>query len=117
MKAKKRSRQSRKLKARPRKVSSAGSDTCGYVTKWTLFPDARRCTQVWIPNKMYDKAAADFMKAAKGRREKHMLRQRMAPLGVEVSCEGSCYGGWCREKLISDGGTVKWYICECDYYV
>jgi hypothetical protein len=119
MKAKKPSQRSIKLKAHPRKVrrSPEGATGCGYTMNWTLMDATRGYTQVWVPTKMYDKVASRFIKTAKGRYEKNLLRQRMAPLGLNPVCGGTCEGGWCKEVIIFDGGSSKVYVCECSYYV
>ena len=119
MKSKSPSKQAKTAKARSkqRRGASAAADSCGYTQKWTVLAKTDGYVSVWIPVKMYDKAAAAFLKTAKEKYEKKMLRQRMAPLGLDVTCQGSCYGGWCREKLIFDGGSAKLYVCECDYLV
>jgi hypothetical protein len=120
MKTKKPSKQSGKLKVRPRKVgraAAAAEDTCDYVQKWSLLATTKGYIQVWVPKKSHDKVVAQFMQGAKGRSEKNMLRERMASLGLEWECKGICSGEWCREKLIDDGGSAKLYICECDYDV
>ena len=113
------SKRSGKLKARPRNVrrAPAGGSGCGYSLSWTLLAATKGYTQVWVPTKMYDKVATRFMKTAKGKYEKNLLRQRMAPLGVSATCGGTCEGGWCREVLIQDGGSWKLYVCECSYFV
>jgi hypothetical protein len=119
MKAKMPSTRSGTSKARPRKVRRVSADApggCGYSVTWSLLAATTGYAQVWIPKKMYDKAAAHFMKAAKGRYEKNLLRQRMAPLALSEKCGGTCSGGWCQEHLIFDGGSSKVFVCECAYF-
>lgn len=85
--------------------------------KWSVLTSTAGFTQVWIPNKTYDRVAAHFVKSARERYAKKMLRARMAPLGVEPKCGGTCSGGWCEEHLIQDGGSSKVFVCECGYFV
>ena len=120
MKTKSSSKQSKTVKQRPTKAKRAAAgaqDSCGYKQKWSVLDRTDGYVPVWIPAKLYDKAAAAFLKKAKEKYQKKMLRQRMAPLGLEWTCTGSCYGGWCREKMIFDGGSSHVYVCECDYFV
>jgi len=56
---------------------------------WSLLAATKGYAQVWIPTKMYDKAAAHLMKGARGKFEKNLLRQRMAPLGLSAKCGGT----------------------------
>jgi len=98
-------------------LAGAEPDGCKLSVTWTLLTSTKGYTQVWVPDKMYDKAAAHFMKQAKGRYAKNLLRERMAPLGVETNCGGTCGGGWCKDRLIFDDGSSKTFVCECEYFV
>ena len=99
------------------KFSANEADSCGYVVKWSLLNSIKGLTQVWISAKAYDAAAAKFIGGVEGKYAKNLLQARMAPLGLDVKCQGSCYGGWCREITIFDGGSSKVMVCECSYYV
>jgi hypothetical protein len=73
-----------------RSLGETGGAGCGYSIKWSELTSTKGFTQVWVPNEMYDKVAASFMKRAKGRRyAKNMFRARMAPLGLNVKCGGT----------------------------
>jgi hypothetical protein len=111
-KAPKRSGKLKPRSRKPRRLSADAPSGCGYSLKWSLLPSTSGFTQVWIPNKKYDKAAAHFIKKAKGRYAKNLFRQRMAPLGVDYTCGGTCEGGFCQEHMIGEGI----YVCECAYY-
>jgi hypothetical protein len=101
-----------------RSLGETGGTGCSYSIKWSELISTKGFTQVWVPNDMYDKVAASFMKRSKGRKyPKSMFRARMAPLGLNVKCGGTCSGGWCQEHLIQDGGSSKLYVCECAYFV
>jgi hypothetical protein len=102
---------------RRRPPGETGGSGCGYSMKWSVLSSTAGFTQVWIPNKTYDRVAAHFIKSAKERYAKQMLRARMAPLGLEAKCGGTCAGGWCEEHLIQDGGSSKLFVCECGYFV
>ena len=103
--------------ASKRRAPGDTTDGCTYSVHWTLLASTKGFTQVWVPTKAYDRVAARFLKSANGSYARRLLRERMAPLGVDVKCGGSCYGGFCEEHLIFDGGSSKVYVCECGYYV
>ena len=119
MKAKTPSKRLAKVKPRSakRKLRFAEEPTgCGYSLTWSLLASTKGFTQVWVPNKLYDKIATHFKKGAKSAYAKNLLAQRMAPLGVNSKCGGTCAGGWCEEHLIFDGGSSKVFVCECGYF-
>lgn len=102
---------------KPKAIAGAEPTGCNYSVKWTLLANTKGYVQVWVPAKQYDKAAAYFAKRAKGRYAKNLLRQRMAPLGVEHTCGGTCGGGWCKEHEIPQGVSSAVFVCECAYFV
>jgi hypothetical protein len=104
---------SKKCKA----AAGAGATGCNYSVKWTLLANTKGYVPVWIPAKQYDKAAKYFAKRAKGGYAKNLFRQRMAPLGVEYTCGGTCDGGWCKEHEMPQGGSSALFVCECMYFV
>jgi hypothetical protein len=86
---------------------------CSYVQKWSLLGDLGGYVQVFIPRKHYDRVAKGFLKRTKDPYARKLLRSRLAPLGVEWTCTGSCYGGWCEEHELGPNT----YVCECAYFV
>ena len=74
-------------------------------------------TQVWIPDEVYRRVTAPFLKRAKGKYAKAMLRARMAPIGLSATCGGTCEGGWCKEVIISSGPDITVTACQCAYFV
>jgi hypothetical protein len=108
------------MRTRLRRASSTTQDSCGYVTTPDLLTSVRGLAQVWVSAKVYDALAAGVVREAKGKYSRRLLRQRMAPLGLNARCEGSCYGGWCREKPVppdEEELSATASVCECDYYV
>jgi hypothetical protein len=106
-----------RAKGRSRRTAQQQTSGCTYSVKWSVLASTRGFTQVWVPNKTYDRAAALFMKEVKGRYAKNLLRARMAPLGATPKCGGTCYGGWCKEVIIEQDDTGKTVACECSYFV
>lgn len=106
------------MRTRSRRASSTSQDSCGYVIIPDLLTSIRGLAQVWVSAKVYDALAAG-VRDTEGKYSRQLLRQRMAPLGFEAKCEGSCYGGWCREIPVppDDDETSQANTCECQYYV
>jgi hypothetical protein len=46
-----------------------------------------------------------------------LIRAMFAPLGIDFKCEGTCYGGWCREVPVPAELGATAYVCECSYFV
>ena len=111
--AKRSAKGTRKVK----RVLGLAPSGCGYSVKWSVLASTKGLTQVWVPTKAYDRAAAHFIKGAKGRYAKNLLQARMAPLGLGFTCGGTCSGGWCKQVLISDDGTTTVHACQCTYFV
>ncbi|NDQ55875.1 MAG: hypothetical protein GZ088_02245 [Acidipila sp.] len=116
-KAPNRSRKAKVGSGKRKGLAGAESSGCKTSMTWTLLASVTGYSPVWVPNGMYDKAAAHFMKQTKGRYANNLLRQRMAPLGLEANCIGTCDGGWCKDRLIYDDGSSKTFVCECEYFV
>lgn len=119
----------RQVRTRSRRASST-EDSCGYVIYPDLLNSFKGRAQVWVSAKVYDALASGIIRDAEGKYGRQLLRRRMAPLGLVAKCEGSCYGGWCREvqlppeiwrsgraskPLPRDNSEV--YVCECSYFV
>lgn len=95
---------------------------CTYTVTWKMLDSTKGLTQVWVPNKVYDRVAANFAKRARSAYAKKMLLQRMAPLSITPVCGGTCEGGWCKEIPLSGAplpknGLSDVYVCECTYFV
>jgi hypothetical protein len=95
---------------------------CTYTVTWKMLDSTKGLTQVWVPNKIYDRVAANFAKKARSAYAKKLLRQRMAPLSITPVCGGTCEGGWCKEIPLSGAplpknGLSDVYVCECTYFV
>jgi hypothetical protein len=109
MKARKRSSSA---KSRKRHVSHEDDSGCKVTERWSLVTNTAGLVPVWIPVKKYDKIAKEFAKTAKGKYAKKLLLQRLAPLGLDSDCGGSCSDGApCAWILIGENGA-KLYVCD-----
>jgi hypothetical protein len=114
--------------------ASASEDSCGYVIYPDLLNSIKGLAQVWVSVKVYDALAAGIMRDVEGKYGRELLRRRIAPVGLDARCEGSCYGGWCREvqlptefrrsrrrlsssKPLPRGNDSEVFVCECSYFV
>jgi hypothetical protein len=97
--------------------ASADGDNCNYVAQPELIANVRGLAQVWVRGKVYDVLAEGVIRDIDGKNTRHLLRQRMAPLGITYKCEGTCYGGWCKEVTIQPDEFSAVYVCECSYFV
>jgi hypothetical protein len=103
---------------RPRKRSaSAGGYNCKYVAQPELVGNVKGLAQVWVRANIYDALATGVIHDIQARDTRQLLRRRMAPLGVDYKCEGTCDGGWCNEVLIQPDELSAVYVCECSYFV
>ena len=98
-------------------AAAGAQDNCSYVVVPELLGEVKGLTQVWVPTKLYDAVAAGLVRDAEDSYAKRLLRQRMAPLGVDYECQGSCYGGWCKEVELQPDELSALYVCECSYFV
>jgi hypothetical protein len=105
----------KKLTKGVRHIAGDGSDGCTYTVSWSDLVSTDGYVQVWVPVKLYDKGAAAVLKGVKGKYARKLIRQRVAPLGLDVKCGGDCKGGFCGEQLIDEGPGWKNYICACNY--
>ena len=108
--------------ARVKRARALGENTgdCKNIEKWTLLSGTAAPTghtAVWVPNAIYDRVAASFLKDRRTAAEKKSLRERRASFSLEMKCDGTCDGGWCAPLLISDDGSVKVWVCDCEYFV
>jgi hypothetical protein len=111
-----------KQRNRPRgstskRLHTSADSGCQFVVEWKLLKSITGMTPIWVPDRTYKKIAASFLKKAKGQYIRHLLRARMAPIGVWHVCSGSCYGGWCKERVLQPDGLSAVSVCECQYYV
>jgi hypothetical protein len=104
------------VRPRTRKASADG-DNCQYVAQPELVANVRGLAQVWVRGKIYDALATGVIRDIQAKDTRRLLRRRMAPLGVDYKCEGTCYGGWCREVTIQPDELSAVYVCECSYFV
>jgi len=108
-------RRSSSRKSGKLRISQLADAGCTAVEKWSLLTNTAGFVQVWVPIKKYDIIAKQFAKKAKGKYAKKLLRQRLASLGVDAGCVGSCSGGaLCAWILIGENGA-KLYVCDCWY--
>lgn len=111
---KKRKRSSSGKSRKPR-LSDLADAGCTVTQKWSLLNNTVGFAQVWIPVKKYDKIAKAFAKTVKDKYAKKLLLQRLAPLGVDDDCGGSCSdGAGCAWILLQENGA-KLYVCDCWY--
>jgi len=108
--------------ATAKRAGTLGENTgdCKNIEKWTLLSGSAAPTghtAVWVPNKTYDRVAAAFLKDHRTAAEKKSLRERRASFSLEMKCDGTCDGGWCAPLIISDDGSVKVWVCDCEYFV
>ena len=104
---------------RPRALGENTGD-CKNIEKWTLLSGTaapKGHTAVWVPNQIYDRVAAAFLKDHRTAGVKKKLRERRASFSLEMKCDGMCEGGWCAPLIISDDGGVKVWVCDCEYFV
>ena len=100
-----------------RRATGANQDTCDYVVTPDPMPEISGMVQVWVPVRTYDALATPVLRNVKGAYARTLLRRRMAPLGLDAECKGTCYGGWCREVPVSGDESAAAYVCECSYFV
>jgi hypothetical protein len=105
------------LVRRRTRAASANGDNCSYVAQPELVVSPKGLAQVWVRGNVYDALAAGVIGDVQARNARQFLRRRMAPLGVDYKCEGTCYGGWCKEVTIQPDELSAVYVCECSYYV
>jgi hypothetical protein len=103
-------------KTKPRRALAAATG-CGYSVQWKLLKSFAGMTPIWIPDREYKKIAASFLRKTKGEYARRMLRQRMAPIGVSLTCKGTCDGGWCKEIIEIDTPDIRVASCGCRYFV
>jgi hypothetical protein len=97
--------------------ASADGDNCTYVAQPELVANVRGLAQVWVRGNIYDALATGVIRDVQAKDTRQLLRRRTAPLGVDYKCEGTCYGGWCREVTIQPDELSAVYVCECSYFV
>lgn len=100
-----------------RRATGKSQDTCDYVVTPDPMPELKGMVQVWVPVRTYDALATPVLGGVKGTYARALLRRRMAPLGLDAECKGTCYGGWCREVPVSGDESAAVYVCECSYFV
>ena len=96
---------------------TASASGCTYVAQPELVVNIRGLAQVWVRENVYDALAAGVIRDTQTKDTRQLLRRRMAPLGVDYKCEGTCDGGWCREVTIQPDELSAVYVCECSYFV
>jgi len=103
---------------RPRtRTASADGYNCKYVALPELVGNLKGLAQVWVRANIYDALATGVIRDIHAKDTRQLLRQRMAPLGVEYKCEGTCDGGWCNEVIVQPDELSAVYVCECSYFV
>lgn len=83
-------------------------DRCGYVVSPVMLDNLAGYTQVWIPTRQYDAYAKGLLRKTKNSLARRMLRRRAAPLGITVTCNGTCSGS-CKEVTMPGGARQ----CQC----
>ena len=99
--------------SRARRAPGGTATGCTYEQKWSPLTSTAGYVQVWVPEHQYEKVAKHLLKKTKDRYARMLLRQRLAPLGVDWKCTGTCEGGWCEEHVIGENT----FVCECGYFV
>jgi hypothetical protein len=105
------------LVRRRTQTASANGDNCNYVAQPELVANLKGLAQVWVRGNVYDALATGVIGDVRAQNARQLLRRRMAPLGVDYKCEGTCYGGWCREVTIQPDELSAVHVCECSYFV
>lgn len=99
--------------ARARRAPGGTATGCTYEQKWSPLTSTRGYVQVWVKESQYEKVAKHLLKKTKDTYARMLLRQKLAPLGVDWKCTGTCEGGWCEEHVIGENT----FVCECGYFV
>ncbi len=103
----------RTKQARARRPPGGAATGCTYTQQWSPLTNTRGYVQVWVREAQYEKIAKHLLKKTKDTYARTLLRQKLAPLGVDWKCTGTCEGGWCEEHVIGENT----FVCECGYFV
>ena len=103
----------KRASSRARRAPGGTATGCTYTQKWSPLTNTRGYVQVWVREEHYEKVAKRLLKKTQDPYVRTLLRQKLAPLGVDWKCTGTCEGGWCQEHMISENV----FVCECAYFV
>jgi hypothetical protein len=102
-----------RTKKAARRAAGGTTTGCSYTQSWSPLTNTRGYVQVWVREEHYEKVAKRLLKKTKDPYVRTLLRQKLAPLGVDWKCTGTCEGGWCQEHMVSENV----FVCECAYFV
>ena len=112
MPARKSATRTKRAAPRARRATGGTSTGCSYTQSWSPLTHTRGYVQVWVREQQYEKIAKHLLKKTKDKYARTLLRQKLAPLGVDWKCTGTCEGGWCQEHVIGENT----FVCECGYF-